>query len=49
MRGGEGGRAEEEWPMIAEEIVAARERYRHDGFYLCPEPVIPAETVHQTR
>ena len=33
--------------MIAEDVVAARERYRRDGFYLCPEPLIPAETLGQ--
>ena len=33
--------------MIAEEVAAARERYRRDGFFLCPEPLIPAETLGQ--
>ena len=30
--------------MIVDE-VAMRERYRRDGFYVCPEPVIPGATV----
>jgi hypothetical protein len=33
--------------MIADKVVAARERYRRDGFYVCPEPVVPGETVRQ--
>ena len=32
--------------MIVDE-VAMRERYRRDGFYISPEPVVPGETVRQ--
>ena len=32
--------------MIVDE-VAVRERYRRDGFYICPEPVIPGDVVEQ--
>ena len=33
--------------MIADEAVAVRERYRRDGFYVCPEPVLPGDMVEQ--
>ena len=33
--------------MIVDQVVAAHERYRRDGFYLCPEPVLPADVVEQ--
>jgi hypothetical protein len=42
-----GGRAEEEQPMTVDQVVAAHERYRRDGFCLCPEPVLPAHVVEQ--
>ena len=31
--------------MKVDEIVLARERYQDDGFYICPEPLLPADVV----
>ena len=33
--------------MTVDQVVAAHERYRRDGFCLCPEPVLPAHVVEQ--
>ena len=27
--------------MKVDEVVLARQRYQNDGFYICPEPLIP--------
>ena len=33
--------------MKVDEVVLARERYLQDGFYICPEPVIPRDIVER--
>ena len=33
--------------MTVDQVAAAHERYRRDGFRVCPEPVLPGHVVEQ--